>query len=139
MNKKITDKDKQVWETFVNSKEKIHDKDQRGINKNLPYVEKTIDLHGYTLKDANEEIEKFILLCFDKGVSKINIITGKGSRSKNMENPYKSKDLSILKYSVPNYIKENADLMRKISKIDMEAIENSSLGNFEIFLRKKID
>ncbi len=139
MNKKITDKDKQVWEKFVNSTEKIHDKDQKVINKNLPYIEKTIDLHGYTLKDANKEIEKFILLCFDKGVSKINIITGKGSRSKNMENPYKSKDLSILKYSVPNYIKENADLMGKISKIDMEAIENSSLGNFEIFLRKKID
>ncbi len=139
MNKKITDKDKQVWEKFVNSTEKIHDKDQKVINKNLPYIEKTIDLHGYTLKDANKEIEKFILLCFDKGVSKINIITGKGSRSKNMENPYMSKDLSILKYSVPNYIKENADLMGKISKIDMEAIENSSLGNFEIFLRKKID
>tara|TARA_Y100001970_G_scaffold277092_1_gene380777 strand:- start:1930 stop:2349 length:420 start_codon:yes stop_codon:yes gene_type:complete len=139
LNKKITDKDKQVWEKFVNSTEKIHDKDQKVINKNLPYIEKTIDLHGYTLKDANKEIEKFILLCFDKGVSKINIITGKGSRSKNMENPYMSKDLSILKYSVPNYIKENADLMGKISKIDMEAIENSSLGNFEIFLRKKID
>ena len=74
------------------------------------YIKKTIDLHGYTLKDANVKIEKFILLCFEKGVTKINIITGKGSRSNNLNDPYQSKDLSILKYSIPNFIEENKNL-----------------------------
>ena len=139
MIKKISDKDKKAWEKFVNSKEKILDKDQRAINKNFLYIEKTIDLHGYTLQEANFEIEKFILVCFEKGITKINIITGKGSRSKNLDDPYQSKDLSILKYSVPNYIKENKNLMNKILKIDFESVKMSSKGNFDIILKKKID
>ena len=137
MKKKITDKDKKAWEEFVNSKEKIPDKDQQSIKKNFSYIEKTIDLHGYSLQEANIEIEKFILLCFGKGVTKINVITGKGSRSKNLDDPYQSKDLSILKYSVPNYIQENKNLMNKIIKIDFVAVESPSKGNFEIILKKK--
>ena len=139
MIKKISDKDKVAWQKFINSKEKIYDKDQRFIKKNILNIKKTIDLHGFTLEDANKEVEKFISSCFEKGVSKINIITGKGSRSKNKENPYQSKDLSILKYSVPNFIRENKDLKNKIIKIDFESVENPSKGNFDIFLRKKID
>jgi len=137
LSKKITDKDKRDWEDFVNSKEKVQDKDQQNIKKNFFHVEKEIDLHGYTLANANIEIEKFILECFDKGITKINIITGKGSRSKNKEDPYQSKDLSILKYSVPNFIKENQNLMSKILKIDLEAVESPTRGNFNIFLKKK--
>ena len=83
--------------------------------------------------------KSYVSSCFEKGVSKINIITGKGSRSKNKENPYQSKDLSILKHSVPNFIRENKDLKNKIIKIDFESVENPSKGNFDIFLRKKID
>ena len=139
MSKKITDKDKKAWEAFVNSKEKVQDKDQQNVKKNFLNVEKEIDLHGYTLENANIKIERFILECFDKGITKINIITGKGSRSKNKEDPYQSKDLSILKYSVPNFIKENQNLMSKILKIDYEAIESPTRGNFNIFLRKKND
>ena len=137
MSKKITDKDKRDWEDFVNSKEKVQDKDQQNTKKNFLIIEKEIDLHGYTLENANIEIEKFILECFDKGIAKINIITGKGSRSKNKEDPYQSKDLSILKYSVPNFIKENQNLMSKILKIDLEAVESPTRGNFNIFLKKK--
>ena len=137
MSKKITDKDKRAWEAFVNSKEKVQDKDQQNVKKNFFNDEKEIDLHGYTLVNANIEIEKFILECFDKGITKINIITGKGSRSKNKEDPYQSKDLSILKYSVPNFIKENQNLMSKILKIDLEAVESPTRGNFNIFLKKK--
>ena len=137
MSKKITDKDKRAWEAFVNSKEKVQDKDQQNVKKNFFNDEKEIDLHGYTLANANIEIEKFILECFDKGITKINIITGKGSRSKNKEDPYQSKDLSILKYSVPNFIKENQNLMSKILKIDLEAVESPTRGNFNIFLKKK--
>ena len=137
MSKKITDKDKRAWEAFVNSKEKVQDKDQQNVKKNFFNDEKEIDLHGYTLANANIEIEKFILECFDKGITKINIITGKGSRSKNKEDPYQSKDLSILKYSVPNFIKENQNLMSKILKIELEAVESPIRGNFNIFLKKK--
>ena len=96
-------------------------------------------MHGYTLENANLEIEKFINLCFDEGVTKINIITGRGSRSNNKNNPYKSKDLSILKYSVPNFLKENKNLMKKILKMDLESVNNISMGSFEIILKKKND
>ncbi len=139
MNKKLSDKDKKDWEEFVNSKEKIKDKDLQYTKKNFTYIEKTIDLHGYSLEDANIKIEKFILLCFEKGVTKINIITGKGSRSKNLNDPYQSKDLSILKYSIPNHIKENQNLMNKILKIDYKSIESESKGSFDIILKKKND
>ena len=139
MNKKLSDKDKKAWEKFVNSKETIEDKDLRNEKKKFSYITTTIDLHGYTLKDANIKIEKFILSCFEKGITKINIITGKGSRSKNLDDPYQSKDLSILKYSVPNYIKENQNLMNKILKIDFNSIKSPSKGNFNIILKKKSD
>tara|TARA_B100001250_G_scaffold70206_2_gene56589 strand:+ start:474 stop:893 length:420 start_codon:yes stop_codon:yes gene_type:complete len=139
LNKKLSDKDKKDWEEFVNSKEKIKDKDLQYTKKNFTYIEKTIDLHGYSLEDANIKIEKFILLCFEKGVTKINIITGKGSRSKNLNDPYQSKDLSILKYSIPNHIKENQNLMNKILKIDYKSIESESKGSFDIILKKKND
>ncbi len=134
---KLSDKDKSAWQEFIKSKDKIPDKDLKSTKKNFSFLEKTIDLHGYTLNDANLEIEKFILSCFDQGISKINIITGKGSRSKNKDDPYQSKDLSILKYSVPDYIKKNNKLMSKILKIDSEAIESPSKGNFEVILKIK--
>ena len=137
MNKKISDKDKKDWEEFTKSNKKIFNKDQQAQNQNFSNRNKTIDLHGYTLDEANKEIDKFILSCFEKGVTKINIITGKGSRSKNISDPYQSKNLSILKYSVPNYIKESQNLMDKIFKIDFDAVESLSKGNFEIILKKK--
>ena len=137
MNKKISDKDIKDWDNFVNSKEKLFNKDQQLNRKISTYKEETIDLHGYSLEDANIKIESFILSCFEKGVTKINIITGKGSRSKNLNDPYQSKDLSILKYSVPNYIKENSNLMNKILKLDFDSVKTPSKGNFDIILKKK--
>ena len=135
MNKKLSNKDKKDWEKFVNSKEAIQDKDLQSTKKDFSYIEKIIDLHGYSLEEANIKIEKFILLSFEKGVRKINIITGKGSRSKNLDDPYQSKDLSILKYSVPEYIKNNSELMNKIIRIDFESVNSPSKGNFDIFLK----
>ena len=137
MNKKISDKDLKDWDKFINSKEKLFNKDQQSKIKISTYKNETIDLHGYTLEDANIKIESFILSCFEKGINKINIITGKGSRSKNLKDPYQSKDLSILKYSVPNYIKKNPNLKIKILKIDFDSVENPSRGNFDIILKKK--
>ena len=100
--------------------------------------EKTIDLHGYTLEEANIKIFEFIEKCFNQNVSKINVITGKGLRSKNIDDPYQSLDLSILKHSIPNFINKNKDLMNKISKIDYDAVKSPSKGSFDIILKKKL-
>ena len=137
MTKKLSYKDKKDWEKFINSSEKLKNKDSLEDNKKNIYSTRSIDLHGYTLDQANKKITKFIEDCYLRGINKINIITGKGGRSKNKDNPYQSKDLSILKYSVPNYIRENKNLMNKILKIDSEAVENPSRGSFDIILRKK--
>ena len=134
--KKISDKDKKAWQNFVNSREKVLDKDLELNRKDHYKIEKSIDLHGYNLNDANLKIERFILSCFDKKVTKINVITGRGNRSINNKDPYQSQDLSILKYSVPKFIKENKYLMEKILKIDFEAVKNPSQGSFNIFLKK---
>ena len=82
-------------------------------------------------------MNSYIEECFISGVNKINVITGKGLRSKNLNDPYQSNNLSILKYSVPEFIKNNSQLMSKIIGIDFEAVENPSMGNFDIFLKKK--
>ena len=134
MTNKLSDKDKKDWQDFLDSSEKLQSKDEVQL-KNQIISEKIIDLHGYTLDEANKKISEFIETCCVNKVKKINVITGKGMRSKNLDNPYQSKDLSILKYSVPEYIKNNAELMNKIIKIDFESIDSPSKGNFDIFLK----
>ncbi len=137
MNKKISDKDKQDWQNFINSTDKVENKDQKISSSPKRYIERSIDLHGYTLEEANQKMNSYIEECFINGVNKINVITGKGLRSRNLNDPYQSKNLSILKHSVPNFIKDNHQLMNKIISIDFEAVENPSVGNFDIFLKKK--
>ena len=137
MIKKISDKDKQDWQDFLNSTEKLQNKDQKISSTTRRYIEQSIDLHGYTLEEANKKMTSYIEECFLNGVNKISVITGKGLRSKNLNDPYQSNNLSILKHSVPNFIKNNDQLMSKIISIDFEAVENPSVGTFEIFLRKK--
>ena len=136
MIKKISDKDFKDWLDFINSNQKLDNKDI--YNKNLKSIlrEKSIDLHGYSLDEANKIIHNFILLCYEKNVSKIKVITGKGSRSKNKENPYQSENLSILKHSVPEYINSNPKLLKVIKFINKEEIKSSSKGSFDIFLKK---
>ena len=137
MNKKISDKDKKDWQDFLNSTDKLENKDQKNSSTPKRYIEKSIDLHGYTLEEANQKMTSYIEECFLDGVNKINVITGKGLRSKNLNDPYQSNNLSILKHSVPHFIKSNDQLMKKIVSIDFEAVENPSVGNFDIFLKKK--
>ena len=136
MNKKLSKKDLKVWKDFIEGKEKLYNKDN--INKDTKYKKKesTIDLHGFSLDQANRKIEKFITSCFEKKIEKLNIITGKGLRSKVEQNPYQSKDLGILKYSVPEFIKSNSDLMRIIKKIE-DSTENKNSGFFTLFLKIK--
>ena len=131
------EKDKQDWENFLNNKEKIPNKDF--INKkNIRYEKiKKIDLHGYTIEEANKAIQQFIQKCFDEDVTKIIVITGKGLRSKNIENPYLSKDLSILKYSVPEFIEKNRSLTQFIIETTDAKIEDGGSGAFYIYLKNK--
>ena len=137
MNKKISDKDKEDWENFLKNKEKIPNKDFI-VNKKIRHEKiKKIDLHGFTLQEANKAIEHFIKKSFDEDVTKIIVITGKGLRSKNVQNPYLSKDLSILKYSVPEFIESNNNLMKMIIEITDAKIEDGGSGAFYIFLRNK--
>ena len=136
MIKRISDKDKKDWLNFINNKEKLDNKDFFEEKKNKIQVEKSIDLHGYTLDKANKIIYEFILSCYSNNVRKIKVITGKGSRSKNKENPYQSESLGILKYSVPEYIKSNYELNRVIKDIKETDIEDISKGSFDIFLKK---
>ena len=136
MKKYISDKDKRDWENFLNSNEKLENKDNylKKI-KNLGLKES--DLHGYTIRDANIAVKDLILKSYNENIKKIKIITGKGMRSKNLENPFNSKDLSILKYAVPDFIQNDKDLMEKIKKIDMDSVKNLNSGEFSIFLKKK--
>ena len=134
---KNLDKDKQDWENFLNNKEKIPNKDFI-YKKNIRYEKiKKIDLHGYTIEEANKAIEQFIQKCFDENVTKIIVITGKGLRSKNVENPYLSRDLSILKYSVPEFIENNKSLTQFIIEITDARIEDGGSGAFYIYLKNK--
>ena len=134
MTNKLSDKDKKDWQNFINSSEKLKSKELEQANVQL-ILERSIDLHGFTLEKANEEISKFIENCYLNKVKKINVITGKGMRSKNINDPYQSSELSILKYSVPEYIKNNSELMKKIIKVDFESVDSPSKGSFDIFLK----
>jgi len=134
---KNPDKDKQDWENFLNNKEEIPNKDFI-YKKNIRYEKiKKIDLHGYTIEEANKTIEQFIQKCFEESVTKIIVITGKGLRSKNVKNPYLSRDLSILKYSVPEFIESNKDLMKMIIESTNAKIEDGGSGAFYIYLKNK--
>ena len=137
MTNKLSDKDKKDWGKFIKGNEKIENKDTEYLKKDKLFVEKTIDLHGYTLEEANKKIFSYIENCYLNNVDKINIITGKGLRSKNLDDPYQSNDLSILKYSVPNFIKNSSELMDKILKIDFDSVNSPSKGNFDIILKSK--
>ena len=134
MTNKLSEKDKKDWQNFLDSSDKLQNKDIDHPLKNKIMV-RSIDLHGYTLEEANKEISKFIENSFLNGVKKINVITGKGMRSKNYDDPYQSKDLSMLKHSIPEYIKNNSELMKKIIKIDFDSVNSPSKGNFDIFLK----
>ena len=135
MKDKISDKDKLDWENFLKSKEKLIDKDHKQ-KTNFTYSTRSIDLHGYTLEQANQAIEKFITKSFSEKINKLIVVTGKGIHSDNEKNPYVSKDLSILKYSIPNFLNNNTELMQLISNISEASIKDGGSGAFYIFLKK---
>ena len=137
MKRKISNKDKKDWKNFISNKEKLSNKDlYLSNNKIEKKIIKTIDLHGFSLENANNIIEEFIIQCFQKNVNKIIVITGKGLRSKSINNPYLSKNLSILKYSVPDFIKSKPNLIKIIKNIEEAKIEDGGGGAFYVFLKK---
>ena len=135
MTNNISDKDKKDWQNFLKSKKKLNNKDLI-INKNKFKVTRSIDLHGFTLAEANIIIKDFINKCYKDGIYKLVVVTGKGLHSNNEQNPFVSKDLSILKYSVPDFIKNNHELMKKIIEIREADINDGGSGAFYIYLKK---
>ena len=137
MSNDISEKDKKDWETFLTSKEKLSNKDDKLKKKKISLRTRSIDLHGYTLDQANQLINNFVINCYQENVSKIIVVTGKGLHSQNEKNPYVSKDLSILKYSIPEFIRNNIDLMKVIIEIKDAKVEDGGSGAFYIYLKKK--
>ena len=137
MTDSISKKDKKDWQTFISSNEKLPNKDLK-LKQHSLIKTKSIDLHGYTLDEANKVISDFIKNCYDEKVNKIIVVTGKGLHSENEKNPYVSKDLSILKYSIPEYISNNKSLMNVINEIKDAKIEDGGSGAFYIFLKKNL-
>ena len=135
MNDRISDKDKKDWHKFINSTEKLPNKDFK-FQKNKNLKVRSIDLHGYTLDEANKIIEDFIKKAFSENINKLIIVTGKGLHSKNEKDPYVSKAFGILKYSVPEFITNNASLMNMINEITDAKIEDGGAGAFYVFLKK---
>ena len=135
MNNNLTDKDKKDWNTFLKSDDKLPNKDLKN-KENKKFKTKSIDLHGYTLEKANVIVESFINKNFKEGTNKLIIVTGKGLHSKNEADPFVSKDLSILKYSVPEFIKNNEELMNKIINIREANVKDGGSGAFYVYLKK---
>ena len=134
MSKDISDKDKKDWQRFISNKDKVYDKDIKKISK-LNEKIRSLDLHGYTLDEANKLIENFINKSYQERVNKLIIVTGKGLHSKTENDPYVSKNLSILKYSVPEFIRNNQNLMKKILEIKSADIKDGGSGAFYIYLK----
>ena len=136
MIKKLSDKDKKDWESFIKSNDKIYNKDSSNeTNPKRKISTKTIDLHGYSLENANKTINEYIKNCFSQNIKRLIVITGKGLRSNTQNDPYVSKDLSILKHSVPEFIKSNIDLMNLIKEIKSADIEEGGKGALIIYLK----
>jgi len=135
VNSNISDKDKKDWDDFLSKAEQLPNKDNFEKNNKVKKT-KSLDLHGYSLDDANQAIEDFIKKSYEEKVSKLIIVTGKGIHSDNEKNPYVSKDLSILKHSIPEFVKKNFELMKIISDIKEASIDDGGSGAFYIYLKK---
>ena len=135
MTDNISEKDKEDWENFLSNNERLPNKDSK-TDKKITFKTRSIDLHGYTLEDANKYIESFIIKSYKENINKLIVVTGKGIHSQNEKDPYVSKDLSILKYSVPEFISNNKNLMKIIHEMKNAKIEDGGGGAFYIFLKK---
>ena len=132
----VSSKDKKEWIDFTKQIGNIHPKeaDFSQTNTRINKVRK-LDLHGYSISESNKIVKKFIVESFDCGYKKLLIVTGKGSRSKSYENPYISEKLSVLRYSVPEFIRNDENLDNKINRISTADIKDGGEGAIYIFLK----
>ncbi len=136
MNSKISEKDKKIWNEFLSKDQKLPNKDNFQAEIRVKKT-RSLDLHGETLDEANLIVENFIKKSYQDKIHKLIIVTGKGLHSKNEKDPYVSKDYGILKYSIPDFLKNNSELTKMISSISDASIEDGGTGAFYIFLKKK--
>ena len=133
--KNISSKDLNTWFKFVKNLPNIEDKEKGQKVLSTP-TKKTLDLHGFSLNDANKAVHETLEDCFYKGIRALKIITGKGSRSKSFNDPYKAQDFSILKNSVPEYI-QNSDLKKYVVRITEADPSDGGQGAIYVFLKNK--
>ena len=132
----VSSKDKKEWIDFTKQIGNIYPKeaDFPQINTRINKVLK-LDLHGYSISESNKIVKKFIVESFDCGYKKLLIVTGKGSKSKSYDNPYISEKLSVLRYSVPEFIRNDENLENKISRISAADTKDGGGGAIYIFLK----
>ena len=132
----VTSKDKKDWDVFTKQMGNISAKESDFLKENVLINKvKKLDLHGTSLVEANERVKNFIIESFNSGYKKLIVITGKGLRSKSSGNPYLSKTLSTLKYAVPEYIRNDESLNKKITRISEADLKDGGTGAIYIFLK----
>ena len=134
MSNNISDKDKKDCKDFLEKNEKLPNKDLEK-KENKFHITKSLDLHGYTLNEANKKVESFITDCFDQKVSKVIIVTGKVLHSQNDKDPYISKKFGILKNSVPDFINTDEELSKLTLSISEADLKDGGEGAIIIRLR----
>ena len=134
----VTSKDKKDWDVFTKQMGNISAKESDFLKENIQINKvKKLDLHGSSLVEANERVKNFIIKSFNSGYKKLLVITGKGLRSKSSGNPYLSETLSTLKYAVPEYIRNDESLNKKIIRISEADLKEGGEGAIYIFLKNK--
>ena len=132
----LTSKDKKDWDVFTKQMGNISPKETDFLKENVQINKiKKLDLHGSSLVEANERVKNFIIESFNSGYKKLLVITGKGLRSKSSGNPYLSETLSTLKYAVPEYIRNDESLNKKITRISEADLKDGGTGAIYIFLK----
>ena len=134
----ISEADKEAWSKYIKNPNDLFDKDlkkNKTINRSKRY---RTDFHGLTLSGANDKIRKIITDCFENGYSEILLITGKGLHSNSDEDVYVSKKLSKLKFSIPEFINSQNELLEKIISVNPAELKDGGEGAFVIKLKKKL-
>ena len=133
--KDLSSEDKKIWEDYTRNPSNIYDKEKQSTANNLRKERFKFDLHGFTLDEANQKVREIILSCTKKNYKEILLITGKGLHSNTNKDIYVSKDLSKLKFSVPEFINNNIELKDCVFSISEANIKDGGSGAILIKLK----